>query len=132
MLESAIKSDRKFPDAKSAKLTLFAYICKLSVSGETIHVVHQKEVLTNMPAPRGVRYISFFDHLGNYLTKYRYSGDSEPLWCEGNKLYLFGNYEGPLSSKCGNECNAMQVDLKGKAMLLHEKKYGSSGGSLDM
>ena len=130
MLESAKKNDHSFPDSKDVILTSFAYIGKLQVKGSVLYVVNLKQVLANMPAPRGSKYICLFDSKGTYLTKYRNEG-GEPLWTKGDKLYMFGNYDGPLKAKCNDFCNVMKFDIHGKASLHHEKVYGSSGETLD-
>lgn len=132
MLESAKQLDSNFANEKDVKLTSFAYMCKVTVDGSAIHVVHEKNVLTGMPAPRGIQYISLFDASGTFMTKHRLDYPSTPLWCDGDKIFMFGRYQGPLySDGCAQNCNVVKIDAKGGATLHYEKSYGSSGGIED-
>lgn len=129
---SASAQDPKFPDGKNSQLTHFSVACELKNESDVIYVVDQRAVLTGMLAPRGLNQVSFFNKQHKYLGYLRYVA-SRPLWCEGQKLFLFGGWDGALlgDNRCatGSDCNVVEWDFQQQQFKLsHEKKYGSSGG----
>ena len=132
LLVAARKGDKEFPDGKDVVLTHFAYVGKLQTRTGVIYVVNLRSVLNNMPAPRGLNYIVFFNqryhHRYRWLGKLNYAA-SMPLWCEQGRLYLFGELDVP--SNLG-EGNVIDLTAGYKRMKIYrQKKYGSSGGTLD-
>jgi hypothetical protein len=125
MLASAKRSDPDFPDGHSLVLTHFSHIGQLvSSSGELVYVADRRAVIAGMLAPRGQNYITFFDREFRYLGKIGY-GASCPLWCDGSRLYLFGDLDG------GGRLSGNVIDIAGGYANLaayHVRAYGSSGG----
>ncbi len=105
-------------------LTHFSHVCELVKSdGGIIYVADRRAVLPGMSAPRGLNYITFFTEDFTYLGKVRYTS-ARPLWCDNNKLYLFGNLDGGDIPGEGNV-----IDLSGgfhDLQLYSEEAYGSS------
>ncbi|MEW6128358.1 MAG: hypothetical protein AB1757_15070 [Acidobacteriota bacterium] len=125
LLASAKKADKTFPDDKDVLLTHFAYLGALKTTEGKIFVVNMRSVLKGMSAPHGVNYIMFFNQRHRFLGKLNYAS-SMPLWCEGGKVYLFGDLDGISNPGEGNV-----IDLSNgfkKMKIYHAKKYGSSGG----
>lgn len=132
LLIVAEKEDPNFPNKIGSQLTHFSHVCELKGERQKIYVVDQRSVLTGMLAPRGNNQISFFDEKQKFIASIKYIG-SRPLWCEGERLYLFGGWDGamPGDYRCasGNDCNViLWNETTGLLKLVHEKKYGSSGG----
>ncbi len=129
LLESAKKGDPGFPNGKEVLLTHFSHVGHLmTASGERIHVVDRRAVLAGMLAPGGQNYITFFDGRHQFLGKIHYIG-SRPLWCDGSRLYLFGDLDGAPGELIGNVIDVS----KGYSSLTayHASAYGSSGGIED-
>lgn len=124
LLKSATRA-KDFPDGKSLQLTHFAYVGKTKSKKGVVYIVDLRSVVTGMPAPRGVNAILFFDSAYRYLGRESYVSSS-PLWCEGGKLYLFGDLDGNSEKGVGNV-----IDLSegfARRRVYKENKYGSSGG----
>lgn len=128
LLVSARKHEGDFPDGKTVQLTHFSQVCTLrTAQKKRIYVADQRSVLTGMPSPRGVNYIVFFDQQFRYLGKLSYAS-SRPLWCEGSRLFLFGDLDGLNQGRSGNV-----VDLKAgfhHLEIYQAHAYGSSDGIL--
>jgi hypothetical protein len=126
LLASAKKGDPDFPDGQRAILTHFSHVGQLATSsGETIYVADRRAVAAGMLAPRGQNYITFFDGRFRYLGRLGYVA-SRPLWCDGSRLYLFGDLDGFATGLSGNV-----IDVTGGYEHLrayHVRAYGSSGG----
>jgi hypothetical protein len=130
MLESAGKTEPDFPDGHAALLTHFSHIGQLiTLRGDIIYVADQRGVIAGQMSPHGLNYIVFFDAHFRYLGKINYVS-SRPLWCEGSKLYLFGDLDSRLPQfPQGNVIDVTDgfTNLK----VYHAKVYGSSGGLHD-
>jgi len=122
MFDSASVSD---PELSSpVVLTHFSHVCQLvENNGDVVYVADRRAVLPDMPMPRGLNYITFFAEDFTYLGKLRYV-HSRPLWCDGSKLYLFGNLD--VNELPGNG-NVIDVS-KGfnDLVIYYEEVYGSS------
>ncbi len=135
LMDSAIIQDPDFPKGEFVKSTQFAYIGKVNTIIGNIYVVDTKAVLTNMPAPRGVNRLLFFDKSFNFLGALDRRIWHEPLWCEDGKLFFFGFSEDQLYDSTG------KTYKKGNALYLKEgwlnrkmveiKEYGSYGGTIE-
>jgi hypothetical protein len=129
LVAAAKAGDPDFPDGRNVQLTYFSHIGELHTNkGALIYVVDTCAVLTGMPAPRGLNYIVFFDEHFHYLGKINYS-TSRPLWCEGSKLYLYGDLDG-----LGDYPEGNVIDLAEgyeNLAVYHASVYGSSGGIYD-
>lgn len=126
LLESAKANDPDFPDGDNVRLTHFSHVGEVITGArEQIFVVDSRAVLTGMLAPHGQNAIMFFDHEFRYLGKIGYVS-SRPLWCDGGRVYLFGELDGFATALSGNV-----IDLSDgyqNLMAYHEHAYGSSGG----
>ena len=128
LLKEAQRSDPDHPDGRNVLLTHFSYVGRLDTQKGRIYVANRRAVLANMPAPRGVNDILFFDRHCRFLGKVNYCM-SMPLWCEGARLYLYGDLDGISRPGEGNV-----IDLAhgfANLRVSHETRYGSSGGTLD-
>jgi hypothetical protein len=124
LLASAQASD---PDLSSKNpglfLTHFSHVCELSTDdGKRIYVADRRSVLRGMSSPRGLNFITFFAENHTYLGKFRYV-QARPLWCEGGKLFLFGNLEGATPGG-GNVIDVSRGFQN--IRFYHEEAYGSS------
>lgn len=126
LLASAAKGDPDFPDGKGMMLTHFSHVGQLVTSnGDVIYVAERRAVLTGMIAPRGQHYITFFDARFEFLGKMRFV-NSQPLWCDGSRLFLFGDLDGVSNGIDGNVIDVAEGFDHVK--VYHEHVYGSSGG----
>jgi hypothetical protein len=128
LIQAAKKGDKEFPDGRDVLLVHFSYLGKLRTREGLIYVADVRTALNHMPAPRGVNSIMFFNRRYEYLGKQNFAA-SMPLWCEGGKLFLFGDLDGFSEIEQGNV-----IDLtKGykNMRIYHEKRYASSGGIYD-
>ena len=139
LLESAKINEPDFPDGQDLVLTHFAEVGKLATShGEVIYVVEQRSVTANALAPHGQAFIVFFDQQFQFLGKIGF-GRSRPLWCEGSKLYLWGDldrefYNTDLDRKLQEIPPGNVIDVANGFTGLtnyHAHVYGSSGGLED-
>lgn len=125
LLASAQASD---PDLASNNpgliLTHFSHVCELSTDdGKTIYVGDRRAVLGEMSAPRGLNFITFFAEDFTYLGKFQYV-NARPLWCNGGKLFLFGNLD---SGNVPARSNVIDVSRGFQNVrFYHEEAYGSS------
>jgi hypothetical protein len=130
LLASAKKDEADFPDGHKLLLTHFSHVGQLITSrGEIIFVADQRAVIADQMAPHGLNFIAFFDSHFRFLGKINYV-KSRPLWCDGSKLYLFGD----LDSRIPQYPPGNVIDLaRGYKNLkvYHAKVYGSSGGFED-
>ena len=131
LLDAARHSEPGFPDGRQILLTHFSYVGHLVTSqGEVIYVVDQRGVIANMQAPRGQNFIVLFGQQFRYLGKIGYV-QSRPLWCDGSRLYLFGDLDGfPQPGQSippgGNVIDV--ADGYQGIRSYHSHVYGSSGG----
>jgi hypothetical protein len=133
LLESAKKSEPDFPDVRNSVLTYFAHVGELMTSRhEIIYVADQRAVTADALSPHGLNFIVFFDEHFQFLGRINY-GSSRPLWCDGGKLYLFGDLDGfPNSGKNYSRGNVIDVaDGFENLKIYHAKVYGSSSGLED-
>jgi hypothetical protein len=139
LLESAKKSEPDFPDGRNLVLTHFAEIGQLVTSrGDIIYVIEQFSVTADAMAPHGQAFIVFFDKEFQFLGKIGF-GKSGPLWCEGSKLYLWGDLDRKFSNtaidrRLENVPPGNVIDVANGFENLtnyHAKVYGSSGGLKD-
>jgi hypothetical protein len=133
LLFSAKKNDSNFPNGQDAVLTHFSHVGQLVTSrGEIIYVVDERAVTAGVLSPHGLNFIVFFDRHFQFLGKINYV-NSRPLWCDGGKLYLFGDLDGfPNDEK--NYSRGNVIDVAGgfeNLKIYHAKVYGSSGGLED-
>ena len=128
LLHSAQRADKAFPNGQDVVLTHFAYLGKVQTRDGVVYVVNQRAVLNNMPAPRGVNAVVFFNARLQWLGKLAYASN-QPLWCERGKVYLFGDLDVPSDKGEGNVLDLSQGYRR--LRIYHEKRYGSSGGTLD-
>lgn len=125
--------------------TQFAYIGTVDTPDGYLYVTTQRLVLTGMLQPRGQGKMHLFDENYELVDTYWLDYfDHKPLWCEGTKIYLFGNSQWGRAIPPSKRLAALfdtpdeeytptgnVVDFsKGahKPMLRREKRYGSSGG----
>lgn len=128
LLESSERDDSDHPHPPSRHLTHFGYLGSVVTADGPVHVVDRRGVLTGMLAPRGQNAIVFFDRHLRYVGRVGYA-DSRPLWCEGSKVFLFGNLDGFNRPGFGNV-----IDLTAgfdSLRVYAESRYGSSGGLAD-
>lgn len=134
LLSAASDSDPRFPDGRDVILTHFSYVGELwTARGERIFIADQRAVLAGMLAPRGQNRISFFDDRFQYLGSIAYV-HSRPLWCDGSKLYLFGDLDGfpQLGQTYPPGGNVIDVSLGFDGLTSYNARvYGSSGGIED-
>jgi hypothetical protein len=125
LIESAKRGDKEFPDGKDVLLVHFSYLGKLHTKDGVIFVADMRSALNHMPAPRGINSIMFFNRRYQFLGKQDFAA-SMPLWCEGGKLFLFGDLDG--FSEIG-QGNVIDLTKGYKNMrIYHQKRYASSGG----
>jgi hypothetical protein len=131
LLDSAKYSEPGFPDSRQVLLTHFSYVGHVVTSqGDVIYVVDQRGVIAGMRAPRGQNFIVFFDQHFRYLGQIGYV-QSRPLWCDGSRLYLFGDLDGSPQSGQSMPVGGNVIDLADGYQgirLYHAHVYGSSGG----
>lgn len=127
LLASAQASD---PDLASNNpgliLTHFSHVCELSTDdGKTIYVGDRRAVLGEISAPRGLNFITFFAEDFTYLGKGKFQYlNARPLWCNGGKLFLFGNLD---SGNVPARSNVIDVSRGFQNVrFYHEEAYGSS------
>ena len=129
LLASAQTSDPDFPDGQTTILTHFSHVGQVtSSSGQVIHIADGRAVVAGMLAPRGRNYITFFDGHFRYLGKVGYV-QSRPLWCDGSRLYLFGDLDGSATGLSGNVFDV--ADGYDQMTAHHVTAYGSSGDAED-
>lgn len=128
LLAAAKRDNPEFPNGKGILLTHFSHVGELTTArGELIYVADRRAVIGGMLAPRGLNYICFFDAQFRYLGKVKYVS-SRPLWCEGSKVFLFGD----LDNSSDPEGNVMDLTEGFSALrIYHASVYGSSGGIRD-
>jgi hypothetical protein len=125
LLASAGKSDPDFPEGREMVLTHFSHVGQLvTSSGEIIYVGDRRAVIAGMLAPRGQNCITFFDSQFRYLGKIGYVA-SRPLWCDGSRLYLFGELDGFATGLSGNVIDV--ADGYQHLRAYHANVYGSGG-----
>lgn len=83
-LESVVQPD------DGLQQTQFAYIGTVATPDGPLYVATQRLVITGMPAPRGQAWLHLFDKNYSLVNSYSLSNLTQPLWCEGTKIYLFG------------------------------------------
>ena len=135
LLESAKKTEPDFPDGRDLVLTHFAEVGQLMTSGgDVIYVVEQHSVTAGALAPHGQQYIIFFDKHLRFLGEVGYR-ESYPLWCEGSRLYLFGDLQtSGFFTKFEKYPPGNVIDVADgfeNIKVYHTKVYGSSGGIED-
>lgn len=134
LLEAARNGDPYFPDGENVILTHFSQVGELWTDrGGRIFVADQRAVLAGMLAPRGQNRISFFDERLVYLGSIGYV-HSRPLWCDGSKLYLFGDLDGfpQLGQEYPPGGNVIDVAAGFDGVTsCRASVYGSSGGVED-
>ena len=130
LLASARKEEAGFPDGHNVLLTHFSDVGQLvTADGEVIYVADQRAVIADQISPHGLNYIVFFDREFHVLGRIGYV-NSRPLWCDGGKLYLFGDLDSRVSEYApGNVVDV--TDGFDSLKIYHAKVYGSSGGVKD-
>ncbi len=127
LLASAKQNETDFPDGHELFLTHFSHVGQLVTShGEIIYIADQRAVIADQKSPHGLNFIAFFDRHFRFLGQINYV-KSRPLWCDGSKLYLFGD----LDSRIPQYPPGNVIDLAGgykNLKVYHAKVYGSSGG----
>ncbi len=129
------------PTSDGLQQTQFALIGELEAPEGTFYVAHQKLVLTGMLAPRGQGHLLLFDSKRKLVASF-WLISAYPLWCEGSRVYLWGNGLAwnipvdpritelwPESAEGGNV-----IDFSRglhQPYITREKRYGSSGGIED-
>ena len=138
LLASARHNEPDFPDGRNLVLTHFSHVGQLvTSSGDVIYVADQHSVTADALSPHGQSFIVFFDQQFRYLGKLGYYR-SHPLWCDGSRLYLFGDLnwvffntdlDRKLESPSGNVVDVAEgfEHLR----VYHAWAYGSSGGLED-
>jgi len=131
LLDSARHTEPGFPDGRQVLLSHFSHVGRLVTSqGDVIYVADQRGVIADMRAPRGRNFIVFFDHRFRYLGKIGYV-QSRPLWCDGSRLYLFGDLDGFPQPGQSIPPGGNVIDVAGgygSIRSYHIHAYGSSGG----
>jgi len=96
---------------------------------QIIYVADQRAVTADALSPHGLNFIVFFDEHFQFLGMINYV-NSRPLWCDGGKLYLFGDLDGfPNGEKNYSRGNVIDIDDGFENLkIYHAKVYGSSGG----
>ena len=127
--------------AKGQQQTQLAIIGEIQAP-EGKHVVATQKIVTKgMLSPRGQSKLLLFNSDRKVVAKFGII-DGVPLWCEGSRIYLFGNglFRGvpvdprinkmyPGSAEGGNVIDFSKGILK--PFITREQKYGSSGGIED-
>lgn len=75
------------PDRLLAHLS---HVCDLTIAGKRYSVVDLRELVKGANTPRGVNQILILDAHLNSVQKIEY-GNSRPLFCKGNQLFLYGD-----------------------------------------
>ncbi len=79
-----------------------SHTCDLLVDGRLVHVVDLRQVLADMPAPRGFNTIVLLDEALTRLQTLPYV-DERPMRCDGNRLLLYDSLSYPATgSESGN------------------------------
>ena len=127
LLASAKKGEADFPDGHKLLLTHFSHLGQLVTSHrEIIYVADQRAVIAGQMSPHGLNFIAFFDSHFRFLGKINYV-NSRPLWCDGSKLYLFGDLDSRVSQYPPGNVIDIAGGYKG-LKVYHAKVYSSSGG----
>lgn len=90
MLAEATRHDLNFPDGKTTVLTQFSYLGSVDSDIGLLKVVSCRSIITGMPAPRGIAWLSFFSADGSFKGRVPIAADSPPLFCEGTRVFFFG------------------------------------------
>lgn len=88
-----------------------SHTCDLQVDGRTLHVMDLREVLPDMPAPRGVNHIVLLDREDQVVQALPYS-DERPMSCFGDRLLLWA----ALSAPEGGEGNVLVFSDGGRGV----------------
>jgi hypothetical protein len=126
--------------------TQLAHIGHIDTSEGRFQVAVQRLVLTGMLAPRGQTRLLLFTPDGKRLAEqFAYPCfQSEPLWCEGGKVYLFGFAYVPgipidpqIASRFASDevATGNVIDFSrgvSNAVMRRETRYGSSAGVEDV
>lgn len=95
-----------------ARMMLHAsHTCDLQVDGRPLHVVDLREVLPNMPAPRGINHVVLLDRKGAVVRALPYA-DERPLACDGDRLLLWS----AMSAPDGGEGNVLVFSDGGRGV----------------
>lgn len=141
----AIEQLRQTDDCKGKTITRCAFIGTVVLNEESLIVTKVNCVIEGMLAPRGSSYLFLLrqDETTGLITPvvsldiYNNGGMPEPLWCEGNQIFLFGRSKGvPTRTggiKFNGNCLVLSSDHSGKIDYDLEDvfAYGSSGGIED-
>ena len=129
------------PSSPGLQQTQFALIGEIAAPEGTFHVVVQRLVSTGMLAPRGQSKLLLFDAKRKLVAGYALA-TAEPLWCEGSRVYLWGEgvvYNVPVDSRVralhpDDAAGGNVIDFAAgirQPYVTREKRYGSSGGIED-
>lgn len=130
------------PSSVELQQTHFALIGEIVAPEGRFHVAVQRLVRTGMLAPRGQKHLLLFDAKRRLTASYELMS-AEPLWCEGSRVYLWGQclaYNVPLDPRI-YALNPEETAEGGNVIefsrgvhqpyITREKRYGSSGGIED-
>jgi hypothetical protein len=123
--------------------TQLAHVGHIETADGRYEVCVQRLVVTGMLAPRGQKWLRLFTSDGRLAHTYPLS-NADPAWCEGGRIYLFGfgNVAGiPVEALLVGRFAADELPTGNvldfsrgvaNAVMVREKRYGSSGGLDDL
>ncbi len=120
MYDNYIKNNHD--DIENLKITKFAHIGNVTVDGNIYYVIDVSTVIKGMLAPRGICYILLFDTNCN-LVEALHPYDTPPLWCEGSRVFLWG--ETSQNGMCGNAWEFKDGFRENERKLIECPSYGS-------
>ena len=74
------------------RLVHFSHTCSLRIDGAEFPVVDVQEIVKGVSTPRGVNRIVVLGPDKKLVHRLEYTTE-RPLFCEGNRLYVFGDLE---------------------------------------
>jgi hypothetical protein len=119
-----------------------AHIGHIDTADGRYEVCIQQLVTTGMLAPRGQTLLRLFTSGGRLAHTYSLA-NADPLWCEGGRIYLAGfGYVAGIPVEAGLAARFAQDELPtgnvldfsrgaASAVMVRERRYGSSGGIED-
>jgi hypothetical protein len=96
------------------RLVHFSHTCSLRIEGAEFPVVDVQEIVKGAVTPRGVNRIVVFAPGGKAVQLIGYTTE-RPLFCDGNRLYVFGDLE---VDGVGPEGNVLTFSARGKQVKL--------------
>lgn len=94
-----------------------SHVCNLTINQEQYLVIDMRELIKGAVVPRGLNQIVVLNGAFQLVQQIEYV-NARPLFCEGNKLYLYGSL---IVDGQSNEGNVLMFDYYGfKVVVLEE------------